>query len=57
MLCRQELDDPRKCLDEGKAVTACALEFFRKIKKTCYDEFTQYSTCLDKTGGDLAFNR
>ncbi|XP_046743654.1 NADH dehydrogenase [ubiquinone] 1 alpha subcomplex subunit 8 isoform X2 [Diprion similis] len=57
ILCREEEDDPRRCLNEGKAVTACALDFFRKIKKTCYDEFTQYATCLDKSSGDMSFNR
>ncbi|CAG9806444.1 unnamed protein product [Chironomus riparius] len=55
MLCRQELNDPRKCLAEGRAVTSCALEFFRKVKKTCYAEFTQYANCLDKSSGDLHF--
>jgi len=51
VLCQDELRDPRKCLDEGKAVTACALDFFRKIKQTCYDEFTQYYNCIDKSSG------
>lgn len=57
MLCRSELSDPRKCLEEGRAVTSCALEFFRKVKKTCADEFTQYATCLDKSSGDLNFKQ
>lgn len=57
MLCRDELNDPRKCLEEGKAVTNCALEFFRKVKKTCHDEFTQYANCLDKSSGDLQFKQ
>ncbi|XP_004933256.1 NADH dehydrogenase [ubiquinone] 1 alpha subcomplex subunit 8-like [Bombyx mandarina] len=55
MLCRQEENDPRKCINEGKAVTACTLEFFRKVKKTCLAEFNQYSNCLDKSSGDYAF--
>uniref|UniRef100_A0A182S9F5 NADH dehydrogenase [ubiquinone] 1 alpha subcomplex subunit 8 n=1 Tax=Anopheles maculatus TaxID=74869 RepID=A0A182S9F5_9DIPT len=55
MLCRQELDDPRACINEGKAVTNCAFEFFRKLKKTCAQEFTQYANCLDKSSGDLNF--
>lgn len=55
MLCRQELDDPRACLNEGKAVTNCALEFFRKMKKNCAQEFAQYANCLDKSSGDLNF--
>ncbi|XP_059613262.1 NADH dehydrogenase [ubiquinone] 1 alpha subcomplex subunit 8 [Phlebotomus argentipes] len=55
MLCRDELKDPRKCLKEGNAVTSCALEFFRKVKKTCREEFTQYTNCLDKSSQDQAF--
>lgn len=55
MLCTKELNDPRQCLAEGKAVTACALDFFRKVKKSCYEEFTQYAHCLDKSSGDLSY--
>ncbi|KAJ9592991.1 hypothetical protein L9F63_015361 [Diploptera punctata] len=55
VLCRNELDDPRKCLNEGKAVTGCTLEFFRKVKGTCFKEFTQYANCLDKSSIDLAY--
>lgn len=57
MLCRKELNDPRKCIDEGKAVTSCALEFFRKVKKTCFKEFTQYANCLDKSSTKLEFEQ
>jgi hypothetical protein len=32
--CRTETADPRICLDAGKAVTSCSLEFFKKIKVT-----------------------
>lgn len=49
MLCRKELDDPRKCLEEGKAVTSCSLEFFQKVKKSCFSEFTDYYNCVDKS--------
>lgn len=52
MLCRAELDDPRACLGEGKALTSCALEFFRKVKATCADEFMQYAQCVDKSSPD-----
>lgn len=55
MMCRQELDDPRKCLDEGKAVTICALDFFRKMKEMCSAEFTQYANCLDKASPQMDF--
>lgn len=49
MLCRKELGDPRFCLKEGKAVTSCALNFFRQVKKSCADEFMQYAECVDKS--------
>lgn len=55
ILCRNEMGDIRKCVDEGKLVTACALDFFRKIKKSCYDEFTQYYNCIDKSSGIGSF--
>jgi NADH dehydrogenase (ubiquinone) 1 alpha subcomplex subunit 8 len=31
MLCRLETGDPRKCINDGKAVTSCSLEFFSKV--------------------------
>lgn len=49
MLCKSELIDPRKCLNEGKAVTKCSLEFFRKVKSSCSREFTDYYTCIEKS--------
>merc|ERR1712055_396492 len=55
MLCRQEEKDPRKCIDEGKAVTSCALGFFRQVKKSCLEEFNQYANCLDKSSKDVAY--
>ncbi|NP_001165825.1 NADH dehydrogenase [ubiquinone] 1 alpha subcomplex subunit 8 [Nasonia vitripennis] len=56
MLCKDEEDDPRRCITEGKVVTACALEFFKKIKKHCQDEFSQYYNCIDKSSGESAFS-
>ncbi|CAL8321337.1 unnamed protein product [Lota lota] len=47
MLCRWEEKDPRKCLEEGRKVNACALNFFRQIKGNCAESFTEYWTCLD----------
>ncbi|XP_046399074.1 NADH dehydrogenase [ubiquinone] 1 alpha subcomplex subunit 8 [Ischnura elegans] len=57
ILCRDELKDPRKCIQEGKAVTCCALEFFRKVKSACYNEFTQYATCIDKSSCKQEFSK
>lgn len=47
MLCRWEEKDPRKCLEEGRKVNECALNFFRQIKGNCAESFTEYWTCLD----------
>ena len=55
MLCRFELEDPRRCVKEGKDVTNCALNFFKQIKKSCHEEFSQYANCLDRSSSDLHF--
>ena len=55
MICKQETKDPRKCINEGKAVTSCALQFFRKLKVNCYDEFQIYSNCIDRSSNRLDF--
>ena len=49
MLCKDEERDPRKCINEGKEVTSCAFNFFRKVKANCAEEFTQYANCIDKS--------
>jgi len=49
MLCKEEENDPRKCVNEGKELTRCGFEFFRKLKHTCYQEFTDFSDCVDRT--------
>jgi len=55
MLCKSEERDPRKCIDSGKVVTECGLNFFRRVKKECLEEFMAYSTCIDKSSTDYAF--
>merc|ERR1712023_611459 len=44
---RWELRDPRKTVEEGKDVTKCAVNFFRKLKANCQDEFNTYWKCID----------
>ncbi|XP_044744558.1 NADH dehydrogenase [ubiquinone] 1 alpha subcomplex subunit 8 [Coccinella septempunctata] len=56
MLCRKETNDPRACLNEGKAVTNCALNFFRQVKKSCAEEFQQYYTCIDKSSINQSYS-
>ncbi|CAG2163140.1 unnamed protein product [Oppiella nova] len=55
MLCRIEERDPRKCLSEGKAVTACGLDFYRQVKKNCRNELEKLSKCMEWTDYDLKF--
>ena len=50
MLCKSEYpEDHRKCLAEGKEVTKCSLDFFRKMKANCRQEFDAYANCVDKS--------
>jgi len=39
--------DPRACIEEGKAVTACALGFFKKMKEHCMEEFGAHMQCMN----------
>jgi len=55
ILCRTEEADPRKCLKEGRAVTSCHLDFFKKMKLSCNSELTQYAACLEKSSSDMAY--
>ncbi|XP_035224211.1 NADH dehydrogenase [ubiquinone] 1 alpha subcomplex subunit 8-like [Stegodyphus dumicola] len=47
MLCRTEENDPRRCLKEGKDLTACGIEYFQKVKQSCRAELEQYAACLE----------
>ena len=53
MDCRIESKDPRKCLNEGREVTQCAMSFFKKVKTSCNEEFTKYWSCLDYNNQDF----
>lgn len=55
MLCRLESNDPTQCVALGKGVTACTLDFFKKLKSNCLDEFNQYANCVDKSSGNYSF--
>lgn len=57
MLLRRESEDPRTTLREGALVTACGIDFLRKLKKTCMDEVTAYADCIDASHHKLYINR
>ncbi len=50
---RFEEKDPRKCIEDGKAVTACTMDFFQRVKGACAAEFTQYAMCLERSSGKM----
>merc|ERR1712170_274995 len=56
MLCNNQLRDPRKCLQEGKEVTRCGVEFFNKVRDNCAEEFTDFWKCLDHAGPNFLYN-
>lgn len=56
MLCRLEERDPRKCLNEGKVVTACSMKFFQKVKSACAEEFNNLAMCIHKGSVDMRFD-
>lgn len=53
MLCREETKDPRKCINEGKNVTSCAMKVFQDLKKHCKADFDQYVHCMVQSSSDL----
>jgi len=55
MLCRREERDPRRCLNEGKAVTSCTMDVLKKMKKNCLEDFNAYMYCLERSSGTLEF--
>ncbi|KAK0092669.1 hypothetical protein PV326_000891 [Microctonus aethiopoides] len=55
MLCRNEEKDATKCINEGKLVTSCAMEFFKKLKKNCRQEFDQYYNCVYRSSPNMSF--
>lgn len=57
MLCYSEEKDPRKCINEGKEVTRCGVEFFQKVKTSCAKEFTDYWKCIDRSGHDMNYKK
>lgn len=47
MLRRQETEDPRLSLKEGRALTACGIKFLQSLKKVCSESVDRYADCID----------
>ncbi|XP_053201920.1 NADH dehydrogenase [ubiquinone] 1 alpha subcomplex subunit 8-like [Panonychus citri] len=46
MLCKVEEKDPRKCIEEGKRLTACGKDFYQKVKNSCKQELEALTNCV-----------
>ena len=57
MLLRKEAEDPRVTLKQGAKVTACGIDFLKKMKKTCLAEVTDYANCIDTSHQSLYVNK
>ncbi|KAJ3202128.1 hypothetical protein HDU67_000787 [Dinochytrium kinnereticum] len=53
MLCKNESQDPKHCLKEGRRVTRCALSLIEKLKENCEVEWTKHWQCLDMKNHQL----
>ena len=37
-------------------MTSCSMEFFRKVKAMCANEFMTYATCLERGSANMEFS-
>lgn len=47
-LCKNENNDPRHCLKEGRRVTRCGIDLVKKLQKNCDEQWRAHWKCLDK---------
>jgi NADH dehydrogenase (ubiquinone) 1 alpha subcomplex subunit 8 len=47
MLCKNENRDPAHCLLEGRRVTRCAQDLFKKLNESCAQEWEAHWRCLE----------
>ncbi|XP_015792427.1 NADH dehydrogenase [ubiquinone] 1 alpha subcomplex subunit 8 [Tetranychus urticae] len=57
MLCKLEEKDPRKCLEEGKKLTACGKEFYRNVRNSCKQELEALTNCVLWNSESLALSK
>lgn len=55
VLCKNEENDPRKCIREGRDVSLCSMEFLRKLKKACPVSFAEHTRCLETKSSEAFF--
>jgi len=47
ILCKARNSHPAMCVEEGKKVTLCTLQVFKRIEEICKLEFDEYANCLN----------
>ncbi|VDN04309.1 unnamed protein product [Thelazia callipaeda] len=50
---RQETEDPRRALKEGRDLTACGIKFLQQLKKNCKESVDNYASCIDHRSSKL----
>ncbi|KAL9539604.1 hypothetical protein MBANPS3_010172 [Mucor bainieri] len=53
MLCKNENNDPKHCLSEGRKVTRCAINLITKLRENCGKEFEAHWQCLEKNNQEF----
>ncbi|KAJ3018871.1 hypothetical protein HKX48_002577 [Thoreauomyces humboldtii] len=53
VLCKNESQDPKHCLKEGRKVTRCSLDLIEKLKKNCDAQWSKHWQCLDMNNHQL----
>ncbi|KAI7863304.1 putative NADH dehydrogenase 22K chain precursor [Spinellus fusiger] len=53
MSCKNENNDPKHCLKEGRKVTRCAIDLIQKLRENCGKEFDAHWQCLEKHNQEL----
>ncbi|CAO3650454.1 unnamed protein product [Cunninghamella echinulata] len=53
MLCKNENNDPKHCLKEGRKVTRCAIDLITKLRENCDKEFEAHWQCLEQNNQEL----
>eukprot|EP01137_Pigoraptor_chileana_P002230 Opistho-2@40773 len=57
IICHDKFGHPEKCLNEGKAVTDCVRDFFRKMNTNCKEQFEAQVKCLDGNNVEYQYCR
>ncbi|KAI7902814.1 uncharacterized protein BX663DRAFT_531297 [Cokeromyces recurvatus] len=53
MLCKNENNNPKHCLKEGRKVTRCAIDLITKLRENCGKEFEAHWQCLENNNQEF----